>query len=190
MVSLAATTYLYDRVYLRFMFNRIMPSHDIRMNSLIAGLGFRLGTGDRPVPLTSEEPVDRETTPNEPTLSYGQSTVNTFRSETAAAVQFRHGSFPYLDAAVRWIYGGDPKIIRRNGVAAQSCPVNTFLIGNQHSGVGMGLGTHGYIDRKGHAPAGGEQPDRPGLPGVAVALVGFLGTMEHADRLAPRGDQP
>jgi len=96
-------------------------------------------------------PVDKEIAPNEITVFYGQSTVNTLRNQTAAAtgIEYRHGISSYLDAAVSWIYEGDPKIIRRNGLAAQLCPVNTFAIGDERIGVGIGLGAYGYIDRKG-----------------------------------------
>jgi hypothetical protein len=150
-VSLSATTYIYKRLYARFTINRIMPSHDIRVNTATAGLGLWLGKGTSPVPLRFSNPDADGTTKNELTVYYGQSTVNTFRNEKAAAtsIEYRHGLAEYVDATVAWINEGDPQIVRRNGVAVQLWPVNTFAFGGQQAiGVGMGLGLYGYIDRK------------------------------------------
>ncbi len=159
-ISFSATAYLYNRFYARLTVNRIMPSHDIRVNTADAGLGVWLGRGDRPEPIRFSDPNDEGVTKNELTAYYGQSTVNTLRNEKAAAtsLEYRHGLTKYLDVTAAWINEGDPQVVRRNGVAAQLWPVNTFDIGGQRIGVGMGLGVYGYIDRKQHPPPGKSTP--------------------------------
>jgi hypothetical protein len=74
--------------------------------------------------------------------------VNTLFSESARAYagEYRRGVFPHVDWTAAAIYEGDPKIIRRSGIATQLWFVNTFF--NNRIAVGGGLGPYIYIDHK------------------------------------------
>ena len=150
-VSLSLTGYFTDRVFYRLMVNHIVPSKDIEVTTATVGVGVWFGPNRRPLgsePSSDKSKVDDYVTAPQITLFGGQSVVNTFLSEKAlaAALEYRQGIIPHLDATVTGIYEGDPKIIRRNGVAAQLWAVNAF--DDNRFSVGVGVGPYVYIDRR------------------------------------------
>ncbi len=158
--SLAATGYLSGRVFYRVMFNRITPNHQINVNTMTVGAGLWFGQEKRPTTgKLGDAPEEYSyVTENELTLFGGQSVVNTFFSESARAYagEYRRGLLPHLDWTATAIYEGDPKIIRRSGIATQLWAVNTFF--NQRIAVGAGLGPYIYLDHKHPATAGKKNP--------------------------------
>lgn len=156
--SLAATGYLSNWWFYRLTLNRIEPSHNIEVTTATLGVGFWFGRDKKPTPgkLGDAPELYAYVTPNELTFFGGQSVVNTFLSEKslAYAVEYRRGIIPHIDWTASGIYEGDPKIIRRNGFAAQLWAVNTFS--NERISVGAGLGPYIYLDRK--HPPGGDAP--------------------------------
>jgi hypothetical protein len=80
-------------------------------------------------------------------------------------MEYRRGLIPHVDWTASAIYEGDPKIIRRNGLATQLWAVNTFFA--EKVIVGAGLGPYFYIDHK--------HPVRRTLrsPAAAAPLVSF-----------------
>ncbi len=158
--SLSATGYLSNRWFYRLNFNRIEPANQIRVNTMTVGVGVWLGQGKKPTPGKLGDAPDEYAyvTENELTLFGGQSIVNTFLSQKALAYagEYRRGVIPHLDWTVSAIYEGDPKIIRRNGLATQGWFVNTFF--NDTIAIGAGLGPYVYLDRKNPATSGRKNP--------------------------------
>lgn len=156
--SLSATGYFANRWFYRFNFNRITPTHQIQTNTVSVGGGFWFGRDKKPTPGKLGDAPDEYdfVTPNELTLYGGQSVVNTFLSQKALACagEYRRGLIPHLDWTASAIYEGDPKIIRRSGVATQLWFVNTFF--NDRISMGGGLGPYIYLDHK-HPPRTGSK---------------------------------
>ncbi len=152
--SLSATGYLSNRWFFRLMANRITPAQQIQVSTLTVGAGFWFGQDKKPTPgKLGDAPAEKAyVTENELTLFGGQSVVNTFLSQSARAFagEYRRGVFPHVDWTVSGIYEGDPKIIRRSGVATQFWAVNTFF--NERITVGAGIGPYVYLDHKHPGP--------------------------------------
>ncbi len=148
--SFAATGYLNDRWFYRFMFNRITPRSDIQTNTAMIGIGYWFGPNQRPRgthPNAGKIDADYVTEP-QLTVFGGQSVVNTLYSEKAwaGAVEYRQGIMPNLDGTLSYIYEHDPRLTRQNGIAMQVWPVNTFF--NESTLVGIGVGPYINIDTK------------------------------------------
>ncbi|HVU17198.1 MAG TPA: hypothetical protein VHD32_09735 [Candidatus Didemnitutus sp.] len=153
--SLSATAYFSDRWFGEVMVNRILPDRDIDLTTVSAGVGFWFGRTQKPTPGKLGDAPDEEqyVTANELTAFTGQSVVNTFLSQKAAAWagEYRHGLIPHLDWTVSAIYEGDPKIIRRSGGASQVWAVNNFF--HNRVAVGAGIGPYVYLDHKNPPPS-------------------------------------
>jgi hypothetical protein len=154
--SLSAIGYLSNRWFMKATYNRIEPRRDVKTNMALVGLGFWFGPGQKPAKgHLGDAPVPgyAYVTGNEITLFSGQSVVNTFLSQKAlaAAAEYRRGIIPHIDWTASAIYEGDPKIVRRNGLATQLWAVNTFFDGR--ISVGAGLGPYFYLDRRHPAAA-------------------------------------
>ncbi|HXQ81351.1 MAG TPA: hypothetical protein VN775_08570 [Opitutaceae bacterium] len=148
--SLSVTGYLSDRWFYRFMVNRISPSSAIQTNTATVGVGYWFGQNRRPEgkqPGKEDAAEAGYVTEPQFTVFGGQSVVNTFLSQKAlaGAAEYRQGLLPHLDGTASFIYEGDPKIVRRSGVAFQLWPVNTFL--NDSTSVGIGVGPYIFVDR-------------------------------------------
>ncbi len=158
--SLSATGYLSNRWFYRLNFNRITPNHQINVNTMTVGAGIWLGQDKKPTPGKLGDAPDEYSyvTENELTVFGGQSIVNTFLSQKALAYagEYRRGVMPHLDWTASAIYEGDPKIIRRSGVATQLWFVNTFF--NDRIAIGGGLGPYIYLDHHHPAGAGAKNP--------------------------------
>jgi hypothetical protein len=158
-VSFSLTGYLSDRWFYRVMVNRISPTSDIRTTTAAVGVGYWFGPHRRPKGEQPGKDVTKEdaTFVTEPqfTVFGGQSVVNTFLSQKAlaGAVEYRQGLLPHLDGTASFTYEGDPKIVRRSGVAFQLWPVNTFF--DDSTSVGIGVGPYIFVDRK-HPISSGE----------------------------------
>jgi len=148
--SLSATAYLSGRWYYRLMFNRITPAHQINVNTMTVGAGFWFGQDKKPTPgKLGDAPNEKAfVTGNELTVFGGQSIVNTFLNQKSLAYagEYRRGVFPHVDWTASAIYEGDPKVVRRSGLATQLWAVNTFF--NERITVGAGLGPYVFLDRK------------------------------------------
>jgi hypothetical protein len=165
--SLSANFYVAPRIYLVGMVHRINAHGDVNTNTTSLGVGYWFGQDRRPKKgeLGDSPEQYKFITPNQVTLFGGQSIVNSFLSEhaLAGAIEYRRGILPHIDGSASWIYEGDPKIVRRSGVAFQVWGVNTFF--NDRITVGAGLGPYIYIDKK-HS-----RPRTFRSPAVAAPLV-------------------
>jgi hypothetical protein len=167
--SFSATAYLGNRWFLKATINRINPTTDIKTNTAAAGLGFWFGRERKPTrgKLGDGPEQYAYVTPNELTVFAGESIVNTLVSETdfAYAAEYRRGILPHLDWTASAVYEGDPRIVRRRGIATQLWAVNTFF--HERVSVGAGLGPYFFVDTR--------QPDLRGKVSNATAapLVSF-----------------
>jgi hypothetical protein len=148
--SFTATGYLSDRWFYRLMINRITPSSDIKDTTVQVGVGYWFGPNRRPRGSEPNSAAPDKEYVTEPQLTAfgGQSIVNTFFSDKAwaGAAEYRQGLMPHLDATATYIYEGNPKMVRRSGLACQLWPVNTFF--DDKTSVGIGIGPYFYIDRR------------------------------------------
>lgn len=163
-LSLSATAYFADRWFARALYNRIQPRDNFHSDTLLLGVGYWFGRGNRPRAgrLGSEPEEKHYVTDNEFTVFTGTSVVNAsgnLKGESYAA-EYRRGLLPHLDGSVSFTYEGDPRIVRRSGVGVQVWPVNTFF--NHRIAVGLGLGAYVYIDNKHLGPS------RQLAPGLSV----------------------
>ena len=153
--SFAATAYFTDRVFARFLINRINPHNDFHSNTALLGFGYWFGRSKRPTPgKLGDAPAEAAfVTSNELTAYVGKSVVNVTHSEHAIAyaAEYRRGLARHLDGTISYFYEGDPNLIRRSGLGLQACPVNTFFDGRIT--LGMGLGVYVYIDNKHAGPS-------------------------------------
>jgi hypothetical protein len=152
--SVSLNYYLGHRMYLFGVANRIAPHNDVKTNTVAAGFGVWLGQDDKPKrgELGAAPGETGLTTPNEITVFAGQSIVNTLFSEHALAYagEYRRGLIKHIDWTASAIYEGDPKVIRRSGVATQLWAVNSFF--NERMSVGAGIGPYIFIDRRHPTP--------------------------------------
>ncbi len=177
--SFSATGYFTDRVFYRVMVNYIAPSNDFDSITAAVGVGVWFGPNRRPrgsEPSKDPAKPDDYMTAPQITVFGGQSVVNTFLSEKAgaAALEYRQGIVPHLDGTITAIYEGDPKIIRRNGVAAQLWAVNSF--DDNRFSVGVGVGPYVYIDRR-NPPPGSD--NNPAAVAPLVSLTFAVRISEH-----------
>jgi hypothetical protein len=146
-------------------------------------VGYWFGQHRRPIgKKPGKEVPDEKEYVTEPELAVfgGQSVVNTLLSQKAlaGAAEYRQGILPHLDGTASFIYEGDPKIVRRSGVAFQLWPVNTFL--DKDTSVGIGLGPYIYIDR--NHPVNSGQTVNVGLKNPAA--IAPLASLTIARRLS------
>lgn len=148
--SFSATAYLPHRWFARLLVNRVDPGPDLRVTTAALGVGYWFGRGQRPLAgRLGDAPGDKaDVTWNELAVFSGQSVVNTFASESAiaGAAEYRRGLWRHVDGTLGYVYEGDPKIIRRSGVAPQVWAVNTFF--RDRVSVGFGVGPYVFLDHK------------------------------------------
>jgi hypothetical protein len=146
--------------FFRLTANRVSQARGLATNTLLLGAGYRLGkdgaSDHRGLPRGMWE---TKRTPMELTAFWGKSVVNTGASEDAVAtgLEFRQGLSRNLDWTLSWINEGDPKIIRRNGLAAQIWVVDEYFV--RHLSLGFGAGAYWYFDKK-NPPADGLYSDQ------------------------------
>lgn len=149
-IGSASLTYYTDTPwFFRLSANRVNRTNGLGTNTLLLGAGYELRK--RPLDQRRGWPRglwDTTETPAELTAFFGKSIVNTGASEdaVATAVEFRKGLAKNFDWTVSWINEGDPKIIRRNGLAAQIWAVDEYFA--RRFSVGFGAGGYWYFDQR------------------------------------------
>lgn len=177
-VSVSATGYLAERLFVRGMVHHISPNVGFRVNTASVGLGLWFGSNRKPTPgELGDTPSGRDDALVQELTAYaGQSVVNTFLSEKgrAYAVEYRRGLRRHVDWTATLIHEGNPEIIRRSGLTTQVWAVNEFF--QDRLTVGIGFGPYVHIDSR-NPPAGGS-----GSP----ARVAGLGSLSMSQRLSSR----
>lgn len=175
-LSLSAAGHISERWFYQLTLNRIAPTHEMKTNTAVLGIGYWFGQDEKPTPGDFGHPANDKTrvSQNEWTLFGGESVVNTYSSESAGAfaLEYRHGFIHHVDWSVDYIYEGNPVIVRRSGIATQVWAVNHFF--HRRYSVGIGFGPYFYLDRKHPSEAGGINP----------AAIAPLASLSIAQRLS------
>jgi hypothetical protein len=139
-MSLAATWYTADRWLFQLRTNVVETASSIDTISTLIGIGYQLEPPPTRGPLPMASPQRRKTTDNELTVFLGRTIVNSFSSEhsIAAAVEYRHGLWRYVDWTVGWLFEGDNRLTRRNGLTTQLWATRAVLDDRLSLGIGAG----------------------------------------------------
>ena len=146
--SVAATWYMESRWLLHARVNWVAVDRHFDTLSAVAGLGYQLDAPPAPGPIPEEPPQEGKTTTNEITVFLGRTIVNSLGSEHsgAASIEYRRGLWRYLDWTMAWLYEGDNRLIRRNGLTTQLWAVREFL--DDRLALGVGGGAYLVLDRR------------------------------------------
>ena len=147
MLSLAATWYTDSRWLFQLRTNWVGVGRSFDTLSAVAGIGYQLESPSLPEQHPKEPSRLEKTTNNEITMFLGQTIVNDFKSthDVAMSIEYRRGLWRYLDWTVAWLYEGDERLIRRNGVTTQLWAVRPFF--GDRLALGVGGGAYFAIDR-------------------------------------------
>jgi len=145
-MSLAATWYTEDRWLFQLRTNVVKTDQSIDTVSTSIGIGYQLEAPPTRGPLATVTPHRRETTENELTVFLGRTIVNSFNSEhsVAAAVEYRRGLWRFVDWTAGWIFEGDNRLSRRNGLTTQLWATRAVL--DDRLSLGFGAGPYINID--------------------------------------------
>lgn len=146
-LSLAATWYTDTRWLFQLRTNFVETAESIDTISTLVGIGYQLEAPAAPGPLATPSPQRQLTTENELTLFLGRTIVNSFNSEhsVATGVEYRRGLWPYVDWTVGWLFEGDSRLTRRNGLTTQLWATRGVL--DNHASLGIGAGPYINVDR-------------------------------------------
>jgi hypothetical protein len=144
-LSLAATWQLDERWLFQLRSNWVETGRDIDSFATYFGIGYQLAPPPAPAALPGA-PSRKKPTENEVTLFLGRTIVNSFASEEAAAtgVEYRRSLGRYLEWSAAWLYEGDSRLLRRNGLISQFWGVREFL--DDRFALGVGGGAYLSID--------------------------------------------
>lgn len=114
--------------------------------SAVAGIGYQLESPQAPEPRRHDPYPPGKPMRNELTLFLGQTIVNSLSAtqHVATSIEYRRGIWRYADWSVAWIYEGDRRLVRRNGIASQLWAVRPFL--GERLTLGAGAGAYLSID--------------------------------------------
>jgi hypothetical protein len=150
MASAAATWYTGDRWLVQLRSNWIESFNSIDSLSTLIGVGYQLEAPSSPGPAASARPATAAATENELTVFAGTTIVNSFDSPNSAAValEYRRGIGRYVDWTIGWLYEGDNRLVRRNGLTSQFWLVKAFF--EDRFALGVGGGIYVVLDRYQH----------------------------------------
>ena len=150
MASAAATWYTDDRWLFQLRANWIETFDNFDSISTLIGIGYQLEAPSRPGAAASPRPVADAPTDNELTLFAGTTIVNSYDSQKSAAVgvEYRRGISRYMDWTVGWLYEGDNRLVRRDGLTTQFWAVKAFF--EDRFTLGVGGGAYIVIDQYHH----------------------------------------
>lgn len=155
LISLTATWTKESRWLLQLRTNYVTTSNNFDTWSALAGIGYQLEAPSALGAQTTTPPQHDKhdkTTQNEITAFLGRSVVNSFDSEHALAtsVEYRRGLLPYLDWTAAYLFEGDSRLIRRNGVTTQLWAVREFFA--DRLALGVGGGAYFAVDHNKNSP--------------------------------------
>ena len=148
--SLAATWHLDNRWQLQLRSNWIETDSPHDTVSVLFGVGCQLGSPGETSPAdvtTSKVDQDR---PDVLVAYLGRTIVNSFDSEHSVAVgiEYRRRLSKYLEGSVGWLYEGDSRLVRRDGITGEVWIVRNFL--EDRLGLGIGGGLYFNLDSYHH----------------------------------------
>jgi len=175
-MSLAATWYTDTRWLFQLRTNFIETDSSFDTFSALIGIGYQLEAPPVPGPLASSSPQRQLTTENELTAFLGQTIVNSFISEHsyAAGIEYRRGLWRYVDWTVGWLFEGDNRLKRRNGLTTQLWATRAVL--DDRVTLGIGAGPYVNVDRY-HDPL--REEERTNSVSGIVTLTGSYRLMQR-----------
>jgi len=139
--STAATWHLDSHWLFQLRTNLVENFDTFNSFSALAGIGYKFDEKAAVQPSGKPDLADASKTNNAITLYVGQTIVNSFKSQNseALAVEYRRRIHPYIDWTATWMYEGDSRLIRRNGLASQLWAVREFMDNRLSFGIGGGV---------------------------------------------------
>jgi hypothetical protein len=137
----AELTWYVDPSWLAYIrANHIEDGDHVRTTMLLLGFGYSFD--GHPIYSASSSPADTTSGPrdNELTLYIGQTTLNSFVSEssTAYALDYRRHLSLHSDWTLGWLNEGANELIRRNGITTEFWLEDPVLDGRVELGAGAG----------------------------------------------------
>lgn len=133
--------------------------------SALAGIGYQLEPSNRQSK-AYDSPAGpwEKATNNEITLFVGRTITNSFDSEqsTSLGIEYRRKLMQNLDWTLSWLYEGDTRLIRRDGLTSQLWAVQTFQ--DDRITLGFGAGAYFALDNQ----AGRDQDDDETVSAIAT----------------------
>ena len=162
-----------SRWFYELRLEHIETSRNVDTTLLLAGIGYRLDQ-DASFRARSNGHSYAAERDDEIYLAAGQTIVNSFESQSAAAssISYRHAFGPVLRGSLAWLHEGDARLIRRDGVTTLGWAEPSF--GDDRFTLGFGLGGYFAVDRY-----------RPGSKDV-LGLIGTTASLRMADHWVAR----
>lgn len=156
--------------------------HNIDTVSFIAGVGYQLERAARPGPMIRPFPQAADGPRNEITLFTGQTISNSFQSQSGLgyALEYRRGIRRWLDWTASWLYEGDQRLIRRDGISSQAWLRRSFKSDSFSLGVGGGI--YYSLDRYRRTQPGHDLPKS--VAGVVTMTVAYTLSEHLVGRLS------
>jgi len=156
-LSLTATWYTKERWLLQLRSNFIETSSGLDTLSMLVGIGYQLEAPATRGPSSTAAPWSEKITNNELTLYVGRAIVNSFDSEhsVASAIEYRRGLWPYIEGTLTWMYEGDKRLTRRNGISTQLWLSKDFF--DEQLSLGLGGGPYFSVDHYEHTTGSTER---------------------------------
>jgi len=177
--SLSASYFTETRWFFRLTANHIHPAHEIDTNSILLGIGVRLG--GEPVEKTRQPRSGGESPPRttgaELTPFLGVTVHNSLESQRgfAGGIEYRRGLSRSFDWTVSWINDDNQAEIRRTGIGNQIWLVDSYL--RRRVVLGLGAGLYTFYDRNPN-----EARSRVDFAGLVTLSAGY----RFADRWIAR----
>lgn len=152
--SLSASYFTDTRWFFRLTANHIHPAREIDTNTILLGVGFRLGR--EPVEKTRQPGPGGESAPRttgtELTPFLGVTVRNSLdsRGGLAGGIEYRQGISPNLDWTLSWINDDNQGEIRRTGIGTQMWLVDSYI--HRWVVLGLGAGLYTFYDRNPNEP--------------------------------------
>jgi len=139
-MSLAAAWHLDNRWIFQLRTNLVETADNVDTVSAMFGIGYELTPSARKAPVPESTP-SAAASRNELTVYLGRTIVNSLDSEhsVATALEYRRRLWHYVDGSLTWLYEGDNRLSRRNGLCTQLWGVKSFLDDRLSLGAGGGL---------------------------------------------------
>jgi hypothetical protein len=171
--SLATTIYLNKGYMLEWRANYVETFDSIDTFSTLLGIGWVIDSQPTGNTILNEATITR----NELTIYGGQTIANSFGSEQsfASQIEFRREIMEHIDWSIAWLYEGDNRLIRRNGINSQLWGTVHHL--EQRMEIGAGAGAYFAVDH---------QKEKSGNPQGHTRSIAAIVTLTAAYRAHPK----
>ncbi|MDA8412973.1 MAG: hypothetical protein M0023_04205 [Desulfobacteraceae bacterium] len=139
--SSAVTWEMDSRWLLQLRGNWVESFDNFDSISVLAGIGYHFEESSATLPSTRPSSPAGGNVNSAITLYAGQTIVNSLNSQksVALAVEYRRRLLPHVDWTATWLYEGDNRLMRRNGLASELWAVREFLDDRLSFGLGGGV---------------------------------------------------